>query len=86
MFNWNTRMETTGAPASPGIGLLEQFARDKRIRIRRPKRNMQTKIVRPLSNGNDFVAYVDAIGNWTVRGDCSNGKPPALVIRTSLKG
>jgi hypothetical protein len=24
---------------------------------------MQKKLVRPLSNGNDFVAYVDAIGH-----------------------
>ena len=46
-----------------GIGLLEQFARDNRIRIRQPKRNMQKKIVRSLSNGNEFVAYVDAIGH-----------------------
>src|ERR1700692_3001784 len=45
-----------------GIGLLEQFVRDNRIRIRQPKSNMQKKIVRPLANGNDFVAYVDAIG------------------------
>src|ERR1700733_593220 len=46
-----------------GIALLEQFARDNRIRIRQPERNTQKKIVRPLSNGNDFVAYVDSIGN-----------------------
>src|ERR1700719_1547482 len=45
-----------------GIALLEQFARDNRIRIRQPKRDTQKKLVRPLSNGNDFVAYVDAIG------------------------
>ncbi len=45
-----------------GIALLEQFARDNRIRIRQPKRNLQKKILRPLSNGNEFVAYVDAIG------------------------
>jgi hypothetical protein len=45
-----------------GIGLLEQFARDNRIRIRRPKQDLQKKIVRSLSNGNEFVAYVDAIG------------------------
>jgi PD-(D/E)XK nuclease superfamily len=45
-----------------GIGLLEQFARDNRIRIRQPKRNLQKKLARPLSNGNEFVAYVDAIG------------------------
>jgi hypothetical protein len=45
-----------------GIALLEQFARDNRVRIRQPKRNLQKKIVRLLSNGNKFVAYVDAIG------------------------
>ncbi len=46
-----------------GIGLLEQFARDNRIRIRQPQRNMQKKLVRSLSNANEFVAYVDAIGH-----------------------
>ena len=46
-----------------GIGLLEQFARDNRIRIRQPKRNMQKKLIRPLANGNEFVAYVDAVGH-----------------------
>ena len=45
-----------------GIALLEQFARDNRIRIRQSKQNMQKKIVRSLSNGNEFVAYIDAIG------------------------
>jgi hypothetical protein len=46
-----------------GIALLEQFARDNRIRIRQPQRNMQKKLVRSLANGNEFVAYVDAIGH-----------------------
>ena len=46
-----------------GIGLLEQFARDNRIRIRQPQHNLQKKLVRPLANGNEFVAYVDAIGH-----------------------
>ena len=45
-----------------GIGLLEQLAQDNRIRIRQPKRNLQKKLVRSLPNGNEFVAYVDAIG------------------------
>src|ERR1700680_3786777 len=45
-----------------GIGLLEQFARDNRIRIRQPQHNMQKKLIRPLANGNDFVAFVDALG------------------------
>jgi len=46
-----------------GIALLEQFARDNRIRISHPKQNTQKKIVCSLSNGNEFVAYVDAIGH-----------------------
>jgi len=45
-----------------GIGLLKQFARDNRIRIRQPKLNMQKKILRSLPNGDEFVAYVDAVG------------------------
>jgi len=45
-----------------GIGLLERFARDNRIQILQPLRNIQKKLVRALPNGNEFVAYVDAIG------------------------
>src|SRR6266705_2621150 len=46
-----------------GIGLLEQFSRDNRIRIRQTQRNMQKKLIRALANGNEFVAYIDAIGH-----------------------
>jgi hypothetical protein len=45
-----------------GVALLEQFARDHRIRVREPKLNLQKKIVRSLPNGHEFLAYVDAIG------------------------
>ena len=45
-----------------GVQLLERFAQDDRVRIRQPRRNLQIKFTRPLSQGNDFVAYVDAIG------------------------
>jgi hypothetical protein len=45
-----------------GVQLLERLAQDDRIRIRRPSRNLQLKLLRHLSNGNDFVAYIDAIG------------------------
>src|SRR3977135_2140766 len=45
-----------------GIGLLEQFARDNRIRIRQPQRNMQKKLIRPLAHANEFAASVNAIG------------------------
>jgi hypothetical protein len=49
--------------AHQGVQLLEKLARDDRIRIRQPRRNLQAKLVRSLPNGNDFVAYIDAIGN-----------------------
>jgi CRISPR/Cas system-associated exonuclease Cas4 (RecB family) len=45
-----------------GIQLLERFAQEDRIRIRQPRRNLQIKFTKPISAGNDFVAYVDAIG------------------------
>jgi hypothetical protein len=51
-----------------GIQLLERFCQDDRIHIRQPRRNLQIKFVRPLSGGNDFVAYVDAIGQLDGRG------------------
>src|SRR5262249_49015673 len=45
-----------------GIQLLERFVQEDRIRIRQPRRNLQIKCTRPLSGTNDFIAYVDAIG------------------------
>src|SRR5881296_124287 len=45
-----------------GIQLLERFCQDDRIRIRQARRNVQIKFMRPVSEKNDFVAYVDAIG------------------------
>src|SRR6266567_5614252 len=45
-----------------GIQLLERFCQEDRVRIRQPRRNLQIKFVRPLAAGNEFVAYVDAIG------------------------
>jgi PD-(D/E)XK nuclease superfamily protein len=45
-----------------GVQLLEHFGRDNRIRIRQPRRNLQLKRVLPLANGNEFVAYLDAVG------------------------
>src|SRR5205807_472230 len=51
-----------------GISLLERFCQDDRVRIRQPHKNIQIKFVRPLTAGNDFVAYVDAIGQLDGRG------------------
>src|SRR5258708_3084307 len=45
-----------------GVHLLEIFARDDRIRIPSPAENLKIKIIRTLPEGNEFVAYVDAIG------------------------
>ncbi len=32
------------------------------MRVPQPRKNLQIKFVRPLGDGNEFVAYVDAIG------------------------
>jgi len=45
-----------------GVHLLETLAREDRIRIPSPAKNLQIKIIRTLPGGNEFVAYVDAIG------------------------
>lgn len=45
-----------------GVHLLELFARDDRIRIRDPRRNLQVKVTPSLPERNDFVAYIDALG------------------------
>src|SRR5438874_330737 len=45
-----------------GFQLLDRFAQEDRVRIPRPRRDQQTKITRRISGGNDFVAYIDAIG------------------------
>ena len=45
-----------------GVHLLERFAQDNRIRIPQPQENLQLKVVRELPNTNQFVAYIDAIG------------------------
>jgi len=45
-----------------GIQLLERFAQDDRVRIRQPKKNLQIKFTQSLPKGNDFIAYIDAIG------------------------
>jgi len=45
-----------------GTQLIERFAQDDRIRVRQPRKNLQIKFTRPLPKGNDFIAYIDAIG------------------------
>jgi len=45
-----------------GIHILQRFVQDNRVRVRRPKQNLQVKVVRSLPNGHQFIAYLDAIG------------------------
>lgn len=45
-----------------GFQLLDRFAQEDRVRIARPRRDQQIKFTRPISTGNEFVAYIDAIG------------------------
>jgi len=45
-----------------GAHLLQRFAQDNHIRIPHPKNNLQVTFTRNLKGGNDFVSYMDAIG------------------------
>src|SRR5437868_5599810 len=45
-----------------GVLLLDRFCQDDRVRIHQPRRNLQIKFTRPITGANEFVAYVDAIG------------------------
>ena len=45
-----------------GIMLLDRFCQDDRVRIPQPRRNLQIKFTRQVSGNNDFVSYVDAVG------------------------
>jgi hypothetical protein len=45
-----------------GIRMLERFVQDDRVRIPRPRQNLEIKLTRSLPDGNDFIAYIDAIG------------------------
>ena len=45
-----------------GVHLLERFAQDDRVRIPCPKKDLQVKLVRSLEGNNEFVSYIDALG------------------------
>ena len=55
--------------------LLTRFCQDDRVRVARPRRNLQTKVTRPIGR-NQFVAYIDAIGRL-------DGEPSILEWKTS---
>jgi hypothetical protein len=45
-----------------GVHLLEMFAREDRVQIHRPEQDLQVKMIRSLPGSNEFVSYIDAIG------------------------
>ena len=63
-----SRGDTWDRMLQQGLQLLDRFCQENRIRIRQPRRNLQIKFVRPLSAGNEFVAYIDALGRLDGQG------------------
>jgi hypothetical protein len=59
-----------------GVHLLEKFVREDRVCVPRPKENLQLKLTRNLEGGNDFVSYIDAIGEL-------DGKPCLIDWKTT---
>jgi len=56
------KSETWDQMLEQGVHLLARFVQDDRVRIRNPRRNLQIKFSRPIGSSNEFVAYIDAIG------------------------
>ena len=54
--------ETWDRLVHQGVHLLERFARDNRVQIPQAKENLQIKVVRELPEANQFVSFIDAIG------------------------
>ena len=71
-----------------GIQLLERFVQDGRVQIRQPQSHQQIRLARTLSSGDSFVAFVDAVGDWTAHPVCWSGRPALPAIprsRTALR-
>jgi hypothetical protein len=51
------------------------------VSIRRPRSTQQIQVNRILSSPNDFVAYVDAVGELAAHPVCWGGKLPLHDIR-----
>jgi hypothetical protein len=49
--------------AHQGVHLLQKFAQDDRVRIHRPQESLQVKMQRALAGNNEFVSYIDALGD-----------------------
>src|SRR6266849_9892332 len=54
--------ETWDRLVHQGVHLLQRFVQDDRVRIPDPRKNLQTKVLRTLAEGREFLAYLDAIG------------------------
>ena len=70
-----------------GIMLLIRFCQDNRIQIHQPRRNLQIKFTRTVGR-NEFVAYIDGIGNldgtrclleWKTSASCYPEEPKGLL-------
>jgi hypothetical protein len=59
-----------------GVHLLEKFVREDRVCVPHPKENLQLRRTRSLDSGNDFVSYIDAIGDL-------DGKPCLIDWKTT---
>jgi hypothetical protein len=53
--NWDRMLQQ-------GVQLLERFAQDGRVCVPRPRHDQQIQFSRVLNSSNNFIAYVDAIG------------------------
>src|ERR1035437_3315292 len=51
-----SRNDTWGRMLQQGLQFLIRFCQEDRIRIRQPLRNLQVKVLKPVSGTNDFVA------------------------------
>jgi len=57
-----SRGDTWESMLESGIHLIERFVHNNRVQIPSPRQNLQIKFTRPLRDANQFVAYIDAIG------------------------
>jgi hypothetical protein len=68
-----------------GVHLLERFAQDDRVRIARPKENLQVKLTRSFHPGaNSFLTLMRSV-NSTERNALSIGKRRPAAIRNSRR-
>jgi CRISPR/Cas system-associated exonuclease Cas4 (RecB family) len=83
-----SRGETWDRMLQQGVQLLDRLCQDGRVRVRQPQRNLQVKFLRPISQRDEFVAYIDAIGQldgarclleWKTSSRCYPEEPNGLL-------